>query len=62
MRQHAAALPPGLWVVRLRLGFDRHQFTSPASDVLQATTRLEVAQLFERAAAARGPSLPRRAP
>lgn len=34
MRQHAAALPPGLWVVRLRQGFDRQQFTSPASEQL----------------------------
>jgi ribonuclease P protein component len=59
MQQHAPALPPGLWVVRLRQGFDRQQFISPASDALQAATHGEVAELFERAAAANGPSLPR---
>jgi ribonuclease P protein component len=59
MHRHAAALPPGLWVVRLRQGFDRQQFISPASDALQAATHGEVAQLFARAAAANGPSLPR---
>lgn len=59
MQQHAAALPPGLWVVRLRVGFDRQQFLSPASALLQDTARSEIAQLFERAAAVRGPSLPR---
>lgn len=53
IRQHAAALPPGLWVVRLRQGFDRAQFESPSSEPLQAAVRGEVAQLFERAAAPR---------
>lgn len=61
MQHHAAALPPGLWVVRLRLGFDRQQFTSPASEQLQAVARGEIAQLFERAVAPRAPAAPRQA-
>lgn len=56
MQQHAPALPPGLWVVRLRQGFDRQQFTSPASGQLQAVARDEIALLFERALAPRAPS------
>ncbi|MFZ5550757.1 MAG: ribonuclease P protein component [Pseudomonadota bacterium] len=59
MRQLASALPPGLWVVRLRQGFDRQQFTSPASEQLQAVVRGEIALLFERALAPRAPSAPR---
>lgn len=60
MQHHAAALPPGLWVVRLRQGFDRQQFSSPASEQLQAVARGEIAQLFERAAAPRAPAAPPR--
>lgn len=52
MSLHAAALAPGLWVVRLRLPFDRAQFTSPASEPLKRETRAELGQLFGRAAAA----------
>ena len=48
MARHAAVLPAGLWVVRLRQGFDRAQFLSPASDTLQTTARDEIAQLFAR--------------
>lgn len=48
MARHAAALPAGLWVVRLRQGFDRAQFLSPSSEALQATARAEIAQLFGR--------------
>lgn len=52
MSQHAAALPPGLWVVRLRTPFDRVEFTSPASEPLKQVTRAELGQLFGRAATA----------
>jgi len=52
MSQHAAALPPGLWVVRLRMPFDRAAFTSPASEPLKQLTRAELGQLFGRAATA----------
>jgi ribonuclease P protein component len=50
LRLYAATLPPGLWVVRLRQGFDRAAFTSPSSEPLQAAVRGEMVQLFERAA------------
>ncbi len=59
MAHHAAVLPAGLWVVRLRLGFDRAQFLSPASDALQATARDEIAQLFARLLQAPSPSVGR---
>ncbi len=52
MARHAHALPAGLWVVRLRLPFDRAVFRSPASEPLQAAARAELGQLFDRAAAA----------
>ncbi|MFO1340811.1 MAG: ribonuclease P protein component [Burkholderiaceae bacterium] len=57
MAHHAAALPAGLWVVRLRQGFDRAQFHSPASDALQASARAEIAQLFGRLLQAPAPSV-----
>lgn len=43
-----AALPPGLWVVRLRAPFDRKQFPSAASDALRAAVRAELLQLVGR--------------
>jgi ribonuclease P protein component len=49
MAERQAVLPGGLWVVRLRAGFDRTQFLSPASDLLRAAARDEVAGLFDRA-------------
>jgi ribonuclease P protein component len=49
MAERDGVLPGGLWVVRLRAGFDRQQFISPASDVLRAAAREEVAGLLERA-------------
>jgi ribonuclease P protein component len=49
MAAHAPALPPGLWVVRLRMPFDRAQFTSPASEPLKQAARDELSRLFERA-------------
>lgn len=50
MQRQAAALPPGLWVLRLRAPFDRAQFISPASELLRESTRDEIAGLLERAA------------
>ena len=41
----------GLWVVRLRNGFDRKLFPSAASPALAALARVELDGLFERAAA-----------
>ncbi|MEK8030981.1 ribonuclease P protein component [Ideonella sp. DXS29W] len=49
MRQHAPSLPPGLWVVRLRMPFDKREFRSPASDALREVAHDEIAQLFQRA-------------
>lgn len=46
--QARAAMPPGLWVVRLRAPFDREQFPSAASDALRAAARAELAQLLDR--------------
>lgn len=48
--RHAAALPPGLWVVRLRTGFDRTAFPSAASDALRRCTGGELDQLLHQAA------------
>jgi ribonuclease P protein component len=53
MAQHASALPPGLWVVRLRLPFDRREYLSPSSEPLRLAARAEIAQLFSRAVAGR---------
>ena len=41
---HSGALPPGLWVVRLRAPFDRKQYP----DALRAAARAELAQLVGR--------------
>jgi len=45
--QHLAA---GLWVVRLRLPFDKREFASSASEALRNTARAEIRELFARAA------------
>lgn len=58
MARHAGRLPPGLWVVRLRQGFDRQSFPSPASDPLRETAHDEIEQLFSRAG--KPPPLPSR--
>ncbi|MDO8252748.1 MAG: ribonuclease P protein component [Rhodoferax sp.] len=50
-----SVLPVAAHVVRLRVGFDRKQFISATSDELKASVRLELQQLFARAAA-RSPS------
>lgn len=44
----AAALPAGLWVVRLRAGFERAAFPSAASGALRAAARSELEGLLER--------------
>jgi ribonuclease P protein component len=48
--QHAPALPPAAYLVRLRSGFDRLVFKSAASDALRAAVRAEIDQLFRKAA------------
>jgi ribonuclease P protein component len=60
MLRHAASLPAGLWVVRLRAPFDKQQFLSPASDLLRDTTHQEVDVLFDRAARSPLPPQPAR--
>jgi ribonuclease P protein component len=49
--RHAHRLPPGLWVVRLRNGFDRQQFVSAASDALRRAAGTELDRLLAQAAA-----------
>ena len=53
MAAQAEALPPGLWVLRLKAPFDRKLFTSPASQPLRDTAHDELALLLQRAAAPR---------
>jgi ribonuclease P protein component len=42
MGRHAAALPAGLWVVRLRQPFAASDFVSAASDALRRAARVEL--------------------
>ena len=44
-----AALPPGLWVVRLRAGFDRAAFPSAASEALRHAVSGELGILLAKA-------------
>jgi len=44
-----AGLPPGIWVLRLRQGFDRAQYPSAASAPLKAAVRDELARLLDHA-------------
>jgi ribonuclease P protein component len=53
---HAGALPAGLWVVRLRAGFDRAAFPSAASTALRRAARDELDQLLAASAATRAPA------
>lgn len=64
MDRHADTLAQGLWVIRLRAGFDRQRFVSAASDALKETARAELDQLLSRAARAAdgGPVLRRTEP
>ncbi|MDR0224794.1 MAG: ribonuclease P protein component [Burkholderiaceae bacterium] len=48
--EHEALLRRGAHVVRLRAGFDRHQFVSASSDALKSAVRAELQQLFAHAA------------
>lgn len=50
VRRHGDRLPPGLWVLRLKSGFDAAQFSSAASDALRASVRAELDTLLRRAA------------
>jgi ribonuclease P protein component len=50
MARHASALPPGLWLLRLKAPFLKPQFPSAASDALRAAAGAELDQLFRRAA------------
>ena len=51
-------LPAGLWVVRLRLPFDRKLFPSASSDALRAAACEELSALVGRVLARSGKSLP----
>ena len=44
-----ARLAPGLWVIRLRAGFDRTAFPSAASSALQTVARNELDSLLAKA-------------
>ena len=50
MQAHSAALPPGLWVLKLRSPFAREQFVSAASNALRQAAGAELGQLLARAA------------
>ncbi len=55
----AGLMPPGLWVVRLRLPIDRKQFPSAASEPLKALVRAELLHLRAKLArAAEAPAVP----
>lgn len=51
LSRHAAALPQGLWLVRLKAPFATAQFPSAASDALRLAARNELDALLARAAA-----------
>jgi len=51
MAAGGADLPPGLWVMRLKAGFDVRQFPSAASPALRAVVRDELSRVLQRAAA-----------
>ena len=44
--RHVAALPSGLWIVRLRAPFERERFTSAASRALRDAARAELDELL----------------
>jgi ribonuclease P protein component len=58
----AAALPGGLWVVRLRSGFERERFPSAASDALRRVVREELERLVGRCAEGPGSGAASRRP
>ncbi len=49
VQTHAAQLPFGLWVVRLRAPFDRLKFVSAASDALRLAVHDELSQVLQKA-------------
>lgn len=49
VRRRAADMSPGIWVVRLRAGFDREGFVSADSPGLRAAVRSELDALLARA-------------
>lgn len=51
LARHAAALPQGLWLVRLKSPFVPAQFPSAASDALRLAARNELDVLLARAGA-----------
>ena len=55
-------LPPGLWVVRLRLPFDRKQFPSASSDALRSAAREELQSLIRKISSGAAKPAPARAP
>jgi ribonuclease P protein component len=54
LQRHAASLPGGLWILRLRTGFDAQQYVSAASMALRQAVRGELDALLVAAAAATG--------
>lgn len=46
--EHAAELPAGLWVVRLKQGFDRKLFLSAQSDPLRQAAAAELKVVLQR--------------
>lgn len=46
VERHAAMLPAGWWVLRLKAPFDRSVFSSAASDSLRASSRQELDRLL----------------
>ena len=47
--RHVDVLAAGDWLLRLRAGFDRSAFPSPASDALREAVRSELDQLLRKA-------------
>lgn len=56
--RHAAALPGGLWLVRLRAPFAPRDYPSAASAALAGAARVELDQLLERVRQRPVPPLP----
>lgn len=48
VQRHAEHMPNGLWVLRLRNGFDRQQFSSAASDALRSAVHDELEAMLQR--------------
>lgn len=49
-RRHQQRLQPGLWLLRVRRGFDRRLYRSATSSLLRAAARAELDALLQRAA------------